>query len=104
MPSPALRVLVAGAGVAGLELALALHDLAGTGVELTLLESAPDFVYLPTTVAEPFGGSSTRRPVASLLPAGARLVVDRLAAVDVAAHEVVTQADRLSVAVRDIAA
>jgi len=55
MSSGRFRVLVAGGGVAGLEALLALRDLAGERVELTLLSPEPDFVYRPMAVAEPFG-------------------------------------------------
>src|SRR3954454_20013430 len=41
------RVLIAGGGVAGLEAALALRDLAGDRVAVTLLAPGPDFVYRP---------------------------------------------------------
>ena len=36
-PSQRLRVVVAGGGVAGIELALALHDLAADLVDLTMI-------------------------------------------------------------------
>lgn len=52
-PRP-LHVLVAGGGVAGLEALLALRDLAGDRVELTLLTPQDDFVYWPLSVTEPF--------------------------------------------------
>ena len=39
-----LRVLIAGGGVAGLEALLALRDLAGDRVELTLLSPETDFI------------------------------------------------------------
>jgi sulfide:quinone oxidoreductase len=47
-------VLIAGGGVTGLEALLALSDLAGDRVELTLLAPQPDFVYKPLLVEEPF--------------------------------------------------
>ncbi len=50
-----LRVLIAGGGVAGLEALLALRDLAGERVQLTLLSPEREFVYRPMAVAEPFG-------------------------------------------------
>jgi sulfide:quinone oxidoreductase len=48
------NVLVAGGGVAALEGALALRELAGDRVSTTLLAPDPEFVYRPMTVREPF--------------------------------------------------
>ena len=56
-----MRVLVTGGGVAGLELLLALRDLAGDRVDLTLLEPREDFVYRPLSVREPFAGRAADR-------------------------------------------
>src|SRR5689334_1829662 len=50
----ALRVLIAGGGVAGLETLLALRALAGDLVELELLAAETAFWYRPLAVAEPF--------------------------------------------------
>jgi sulfide:quinone oxidoreductase len=59
-----LRALVAGAGVAGLETILALHDLASDRVALTLLEPADSFRVRPMSVAEPFSvGHAGRYPL-----------------------------------------
>jgi len=79
-----LRVLVAGGGVAGIEVILALGNLARDRVEATLLDPAEEFVYKPLLVAEPFG---VGEPVRLQLPgvardAGARFVQDGLAEVD----------------------
>jgi sulfide:quinone oxidoreductase len=49
----ALEVVIAGGGVAALETALALHELAGDRVKLTLLAPAADFIYRPMAVLEP---------------------------------------------------
>ena len=51
----AQQVLIAGAGIAGLEMMLALRDLAGDRVAIDLLAATPDFVYRPLSVLEPFG-------------------------------------------------
>ncbi len=51
---PVPRVLIAGGGVAALETALALRELARDRVELELLSSAEHFVYRPHQVLEPF--------------------------------------------------
>jgi len=56
-PSP-LSVVIAGGGVAALEAALALNDLAGDQVSTTLLAPEPDFVYRPARVLEPFALSA----------------------------------------------
>jgi sulfide:quinone oxidoreductase len=55
------NVLVAGAGPAGLETALALHRLAGDRVAITLLAPETELVYRPLSVAEPFGGAPVQR-------------------------------------------
>jgi sulfide:quinone oxidoreductase len=49
------KVLIAGGGVAALEATLALRELAGERVEITLLAPEPEFVYRPLRVREPFG-------------------------------------------------
>ena len=62
-----LNVLIAGGGVAGLEAALALRELAGDRVATTLLTPSSEFVYRPMRVREPFAGPSTRRyPLAAI--------------------------------------
>jgi sulfide:quinone oxidoreductase len=67
MGSRPLQVLAAGGGVAGLEALLALRDLAGGRVELTLLSPEEEFVYRPMAVAEPFGrGRADRHPLADI--------------------------------------
>jgi sulfide:quinone oxidoreductase len=48
------RVLIAGGGVAALEALIALREVAGEPVRVTLLAPEPDFVYRPLAVAEPF--------------------------------------------------
>ena len=48
------QVVIVGGGVAGLETLLALDDLAGERVALTLVAPQPDFVYKPLLVEEPF--------------------------------------------------
>src|SRR4051794_34175952 len=59
-----MQVLIAGGGVAGLETMMALHELAGPRVAITLLSRATEFVYQPLSVREPFGaGDVTRRPL-----------------------------------------
>lgn len=84
----ALRVLVAGGGVAGLETMLALRELAGERVDLELLSPEHRFWYRPLSVAEPFDGSRT--PTFELpeiaASAGAAFTPGALVAVDPDAH------------------
>ena len=63
-PEP-LRVLVAGGGVAGMEAVLALRELAGERVDITLLAPERTFAYRPMAVAVPFArGHVQRLPLA----------------------------------------
>ena len=65
--SDRFRVLIAGGGVAGLEALLALRDMAGERVDLTLLSPEAEFVYRPMAVAEPFGrGRADRYPLSEI--------------------------------------
>ena len=62
-----LNILIAGAGVAGLETMMALRELAGSRVAMTLLTPDDEFVYKPLSVLEPFAGPSVeRRPIAPI--------------------------------------
>jgi sulfide:quinone oxidoreductase len=62
-----LRVVVAGAGVAGLETLVALRGLVGHRVALTLVAPADDFTLRALEVLEPFGlGRPQRYPLAEL--------------------------------------
>lgn len=56
----AMRVLIAGGGVAALEAALALRALAEGRVSVELLGSEPQFWYRPLSVAEPFALAESR--------------------------------------------
>jgi sulfide:quinone oxidoreductase len=56
-----LRVVVAGAGIAGLEALLALRALAGARVQLTLVAPDDEFVYRPLAMKEPFAVGRARR-------------------------------------------
>jgi sulfide:quinone oxidoreductase len=55
------RVLIAGGGVAALEAALALRELAGPRLEVELCAPRGDFVYRPFAVGEPYGAASILR-------------------------------------------
>jgi sulfide:quinone oxidoreductase len=91
-----LQVLIAGGGVAGLEAALALEDLAKDRVSTTLLAPAREFVYRPMTVREPFAFSRAKRysleEIASDI--GVELVPDALKWLDPAAQVVHTESGR----------
>ncbi len=64
------RVLIAGAGVAAFEAALALRSLASGHVSVELLAPERDFVYRPLSVAAPFRVGDVRRfPLAGLVAA-----------------------------------
>src|SRR5690242_12761829 len=101
------RVLVAGGGIAAVELLVALRKLAGTRVEIELLSAGDHLVYRPLLVAEPFAaGSVPRFPLAQILAdqrASSRR--GRLVEVDAAAHEALTDSgerigyDALAVAI-----
>ncbi len=49
------RVLIVGGGVAGMEAAIALRELARDQVEVEMCSPRKDFVYRPFAVAEPYG-------------------------------------------------
>lgn len=55
------RVLIAGGGVAALEAAIALHEMAGERVEVEICSPREDFIYRPFAVAEPYGASRVMR-------------------------------------------
>ena len=83
-PAQPLKVVIAGGGVAGLEAAFALHELAGDRIETTLLSPGEEFVYRPLSIGEPFSASrAERHPLAPLAAAaGAEHVRDTLESVD----------------------
>ncbi len=89
MPEPSqikkpLKVIVAGAGVAGLECAFALRELAGGRVAASLVAPGQEFVYRPLSIGEPFSSSwAERYPLGPLAEAaGAALVRDSVVSVD----------------------
>jgi sulfide:quinone oxidoreductase len=79
-----IHVVIAGAGVAGLETALALNAFARDYVSVQVIAPETDFVYRPLSVAEPFGVGEVRRfPLERLVSfAGARLRGASVVAVD----------------------
>ncbi len=77
-------VLIAGAGIAGLEALLALHALAGDRVRIALLAPESAFVYRPLSVGEPFDlEHAVKLELWKIAEAhGARHVADALVSVD----------------------
>ncbi len=62
------RVLIAGGGIAAIELLVALRKLAGERVEIELLTAGEHLTYRPLLVAEPFGiGNVHRFPLSDIL-------------------------------------
>ena len=88
--STALDVAIVGAGVAGLETAIAVRALAGPRVEITLVAPTDEFVYRPLAVAEPFGVAYVRTYSLGRIAAdlNATFVQDELAWVAVRAQRV----------------
>jgi len=82
--SEPLRVVVVGGGIAGAEVLLALGDLAGDRISLTLVSPGAELVLPALSVAEPFGlGRAQRFSLTDLLArVDGDLVVGSLAAVD----------------------
>jgi sulfide:quinone oxidoreductase len=60
MESRSSKVVIVGGGVAALEAALALHELASELVEVELVAPERSFAYRPMLVAEPFGAGEVR--------------------------------------------
>lgn len=83
-PAGKLRVVIAGGGVAALETALALADLAPDLTDVTVIAPDTEFVYRPMTVREPFAYNAARRyPLAQIIhDAGAKLITGKLGWVD----------------------
>ena len=82
--APPLRVVIAGGGVAALEAALALADLAADLVSTVLIAPDAEFAYRPAAVLEPFGhGVEERFSVAEIAgEAGAEVHAGPLTWVD----------------------
>jgi len=77
-PTTGYRVVIVGAGVAGLEAALALQELAGERVSVTVLAPDEEYVDRPMAVREPFASAAAHRyPLDDLLAGiGAARCVD----------------------------
>ena len=78
------RVLIAGAGIAGVEAALALRDLAGEKVEVEMRDPRREFAFRPFAVGEPYGTARVFRYEMAALAArcGASFHPDGIVAVD----------------------
>ena len=87
-----MHVVIAGGGVAALEGAIALRDLAGDRVSITMLAPEENFVFKPLSVAEPFAlGDAQRLPLKKFAQdLTVELVEDGLASVSPSAHLVRT--------------
>jgi sulfide:quinone oxidoreductase len=91
-----LRVLIVGGGVAALEAALALAELAPEQTDVTVIAPNTEFVYRPMVVREPFAYAQARRyPLAPIVShAGAKLLAGELGWIDPATRTIHTKADR----------
>jgi sulfide:quinone oxidoreductase len=79
-PSTKFRVSIVGGGVAAIEAALALSELALEQTDVTVIAPNEELVYRPMTVTEPFafGGARHYKLVPIVADAGATLLVDKL--------------------------
>jgi len=110
-PRPNRRIVIAGAGIAGLESLLALRASAGEQVELRVVAPGEAFLHWPLSVADAFAGAGGgERDLGELLRTQrAKRTVDVLASVDVDEQTVRTRAgeripyDELVVAVGGLA-
>ena len=91
-----VRVLIAGGGIAGLELLLALRVLAGSRVAVTLLTADGELRPGAMTVAEPFGrgGAQSWTWPDIARDQDAELVIDKLIAIDTVARRAFTAGGR----------
>lgn len=91
-----VHVVIAGAGVAGLEGLIALRQTARDRVAITLLAPEREFVYRPLSVGDPFAlGSALTIPVASLAEDfHAEVIRDGLASVAPERHTLKTTEGR----------
>ncbi len=90
VPHSQTHVVIAGGGVAAVELALALGDLAGDRVRLTIVAPNADFELRALRTAEPFAHDHARRHALSDVAqeVGAELVTERLVRVVDEEHRV----------------
>lgn len=90
------KIVIAGGGVAALEVLLGLRRLLSERAEITLISPQDKFVYRPMAITEPFGGAVVPSFDLTELLAGQRpnLVQDSLAAIDPVKHVAVTEEGR----------
>jgi len=96
-PQHAFHVAVAGGGVAAIEAVLALRDLAGDRVRLTLIAPEREFELRPLRTAVPFAADHTRRHALADLAreVGAELVAGSVVAVEPTRRALRTDAGRV---------
>jgi sulfide:quinone oxidoreductase len=84
-PGPPARVVVVGGGIAAVECALALTDLAGDRARVSVVAPDPDLVIKPLVVEEPFTGkpAETHELAPLLEAAGAEVVAGAMSSADV---------------------
>jgi sulfide:quinone oxidoreductase len=87
------KVLIAGSGIAGIEAALALRDLAGDRVAVELRDPRRQFVFRPFAVGEPYGAARIFRYDLDELArrCGASFHSDGIVSVDVAGRHALTR-------------
>jgi sulfide:quinone oxidoreductase len=90
-PSAHPHVVIAGGGVAAVECALALHDLAGDRVRVTIVAPNSEFELRPLRTAEPFSRDHVRRHSLATLAerVGAELVTAPVTKVHADEHRIV---------------
>lgn len=83
------RVVIAGGGVAAVEAALALHDLARGRITLTIAAASTEFVYRPFAVVRPFHSDPTYRIELAQIArdVAAEVVFDTAVGVDPTRHQ-----------------
>ena len=88
-------MVIAGGGVAALETALALADLAPDRTDVTVIAPNTEFLYRPMVVREPFAYSAAHRyPLAPIIhDAGAKLITGELGWIDPVTRTIHTKAD-----------
>ena len=86
------RVLIVGGGVAAIEAALALQDLAGEQTSVRIFSPRAEFVYRPYAVGEPYGAARVARyDMRELAPlCGADFQLDSVASVNSEARLITT--------------
>src|SRR5215472_15236497 len=89
------RILVLGAGFAGLELATILSDALGDGVDVTVIDRSDAFVFGYSKLDVMFGRTTldaVRLPYRTIAKPGVRLVRETIVAIDPEARRITTDA------------